>query len=389
MSTLSGLISAGGGSLGVFKEYVILSSQTFTIPLSGKIKVTITGGGGAGSYANSSTRHPGDTGVRSSASGGGGGGFCQKTFAVTAGETFAVVVGVAGGANGVLGSTYAGGSTTAGTSTFATSSAALSVSMSAVGGGDGNAQAAYATGNGAHSIAGGVGGTASGGDLNYTGGRGGTISHPGGNAGHFATGGGAVSVNGIAYHGGDSSAGGNYNATATGGAGVGGHGLGTTNSIKFRGAGGGSSTQNAVAATGVQQLQNSHSVVGTFPTPGSITENQPIYDSLHLTGAGGYGHHNANASAAGQVGGVGGGGGGASEAHANYDSNRKSVGGKGGAFGGGGAACGGGDQAGQGGGRGGFGGGGGGGAVMNGGNNLVSKTNLRGGQALCLVQYIG
>jgi hypothetical protein len=26
---------------------------------------------------------------------------------------------------------------------------------------------------------------------------------------------------------------------------------------------------------------------------------------------------------------------------------------------------------------------------MNGGNNNVSKTNLRGGQALCLVQYIG
>jgi len=381
--------AAGGGSLGVYKEYVILSSQTFTVPLSGKIKVTITGGGGAGSYANSGTRHPGDTGVRSSATGGGAGGFCQKTFDVTAGETFAVVVGAAGGANGFLGSTYAGGSTTAGTSTFATSSAAVSVSMSAVGGGDGNALAQYATGNGAHVVAGGVGGTASGGDLNYTGGRGGTISHPGGNAGHFATGGGAVSVNGIPYHGGDSSAGGNYNATATGGAGVGGHGLGTTNSIKFRGAGGGSSTQNAVEATGVQQLQNSHSIVGLFITPGGITENQPIYDSLHLTGPGAYGQHNANATSIGQSGGSGGGGGGASEGQGNYNSNRRSVGGAGGSFAGGGAACGGGDITGMGGGRGGFGGGGGGGAVMNGGNNYVSKTNLRGGQALCLVQYIG
>ena len=73
----------------IFKEYTLLTSQTWTAPATGTILVTCTGGGGQGGLvmgannANSSAK----------ARGGGAGGFSQKTIPVKAQDTFTVVLG--------------------------------------------------------------------------------------------------------------------------------------------------------------------------------------------------------------------------------------------------------------------------------------------------------
>ena len=75
-------------------QFVIGASKTFTAPLTGRIKVVITGGGGQGAFlANKNAAVESQEG---DGTGGGGGGYCEKTFAVTAGETFTVTIGAGG-----------------------------------------------------------------------------------------------------------------------------------------------------------------------------------------------------------------------------------------------------------------------------------------------------
>jgi len=207
-------------------QFVIGTSKTFTAPLTGRIKVIITGGGGQGAFvANSNSTGKGNYG---SGTGGGAGGYSEKTFAVTAGETFTVTIG-AGGATTLamndINSTRVGND--GNNTSFVTASAAVSVNMVANGGGGGQMQSG---GSGsAHTVAGGTGGTASGGDFNYTGGAGGTVTRVAGNGSScVVTGGGAVALYGTAYRGGNISVtaalGDVYYAAASGGGGVGGIG---------------------------------------------------------------------------------------------------------------------------------------------------------------------
>tara|TARA_R110002020_G_scaffold158164_3_gene341232 strand:- start:1032 stop:2219 length:1188 start_codon:yes stop_codon:yes gene_type:complete len=206
-------------------QFVIGESKTFTAPLTGRIKVILTGGGGQGAFvAGNSGTIKANYG---SGTGGGGGGYSEKTFNVTAGETFTVTIG-AGGATALamndINSTRVGNNGS--NSSFVTASAAETVNMVANGGGGGQMQSG---GSGsAHTVAGGTGGTASGGDFNYTGGTGGSVTRVAGNGSScVVTGGGAVALYGTAFRGGNISVtaalGDVDYAGASGGGGVGGN----------------------------------------------------------------------------------------------------------------------------------------------------------------------
>jgi len=138
--------SAGGG----FSEaQVFTSSGSFTVPDSGKFKVTIIGGGASGGSRYDSA---------ASGGGGGSGGSIIKWFSgATAGATATVTVGSAG-ASVTNASGNSGGSSTFVLSGFTTLTA---------NGGSG----------GSEYITAGVGGTASGGDVNIDGQRGGDAGY--------------------------------------------------------------------------------------------------------------------------------------------------------------------------------------------------------------------
>lgn len=145
---------------GTFIYWTSSTTTTFTAPSgSTQVRATVIGGGGGGAGG-------GDRG-----GGGGGGGLSQKTFSVTGGESFDVVVGGGGvaGFNGTNGS--AGG-----LSSF------------------GNATRGTITGNGGSGTqgwnVGGPGGSASGGSINYTGGSGGGCPYS--NTNGYGGGGGGV-----------------------------------------------------------------------------------------------------------------------------------------------------------------------------------------------------
>tara|TARA_E500000081_G_scaffold63469_1_gene65811 strand:- start:329 stop:1144 length:816 start_codon:yes stop_codon:yes gene_type:complete len=139
MSTLSGLISAGGSAS--FPTIFLSKSQTFVPPQDGNVMIHVIGAGGSG---NSNTA---DT-----ISGGGAGGYCRKnSLAVTTSGSFTVVVGAGGAAvSGATAGNAGGNSTVAGTG--------LSSTLTANGGGGGVTSGTAA------------GGTASNGDVNNTGG---------------------------------------------------------------------------------------------------------------------------------------------------------------------------------------------------------------------------
>ena len=135
MSTLSSLISGGGGAL---PQIALTQSQTWVPPQDGNVCIHVIGGGGAGRSDNS---------VQYS---GGAGGYCKKnSLAVTTSGSYTVVVGVGGprGRN-ISTPTSGGNSTVAGTG--------LSSTLTANGGVSG------ASGHGA-------GGSALNGDVNNTG----------------------------------------------------------------------------------------------------------------------------------------------------------------------------------------------------------------------------
>jgi len=152
-----------------FPTIFLSKSQTFVPPLDGNVMIHVIGGGGSGSASTSNSDST------TAAGGGGAGGYCRKnSLAVTTSSSFTVVVGaghqpttilVAGG-NG-------GNSTVAGTG--------LSATLTANGG------LGHPRGTTADSA---TGGSASNGDVNYTGG-----------AGSFKKGGGAVGLTGTGNQG--------------------------------------------------------------------------------------------------------------------------------------------------------------------------------------------
>ena len=144
MSNFSDFIGGGGGAS--FPTIFLHNSQTWVPPQDGNIMIHVIGAGGSGGGWNSSCQS------------GAAGGYCRKnSLAVTTSGSFTVVVG-AGGASSI-GSYVAG--TAGGTTTVA--GTGLSSTLTATGGAGGALQnSGFSTG-----------GTASNGDVNYAGGRGG------------------------------------------------------------------------------------------------------------------------------------------------------------------------------------------------------------------------
>jgi hypothetical protein len=304
--TLGG--SGGGASSPLpYTQFVVGQSKTFIVPITGRIKVVLTGGGGQGAFLPNSSGSPhanyGD------ATGGGGGGYSEKTFDVTAGETFVVTIG-SGGSSALapndINTARVGNN--AGNSSFVTASAAVSVNMVANGGGGGQFSAATSS---VVSTAGGVGGTASGGDFNYTGGAGGSISRNVGNQYNVATtGGGAVALYGMPYHGGNITMtvgfGSATKLMATGGAGVGGHGgdvlVDDTGNIAY------CSTGGSATKDGFTQETVTTTTLTTSVTAGGPTISSTI-SLIDAQGHGGSSRHSSSGSTYGSHGGFGGGGG--------------------------------------------------------------------------------
>lgn len=318
-------------------QVVIGASKTFTSPITGRIKVIITGGGGQGAFlANKNASVESQEG---DATGGGAGGYSEKTFAVTAGETFTVTVGAAGDTTlspNDVNSSRVGND--GGNSSFVTASAAVSVNMVANGGGGGQFSAAT---NSAVTTAGGTGGTASGGDFNFTGGAGGSITRVSGcNKNAAVTGGGATSITGTAYHGGNvtmtGAVGGQDKIIATGGAGVGGSAgdvLGITSSDAFAYiSSGGSAAQPGRTNSGALTT-SSIQVQGVAGAP---IEGATI-SGLDAQGASGLGYYYYTQQTFGTTGGIGAGGAAGAMQNSANSTNWYGYGGAGGGFAGGGA----------------------------------------------------
>jgi hypothetical protein len=131
-------------------------SGTYTVPAGvTALYVELYGGGGGGGGVDGQ-----GTGTAAASGGGGGGAYCAKLITGTLESSYSYAVG-AGGAGGTAG---ANNGSTGGTSTFSGGS----VNMGAIGGGGGWGCLAGAV----VAAVPGVGGTASGGDVNITGGVG-------------------------------------------------------------------------------------------------------------------------------------------------------------------------------------------------------------------------
>lgn len=221
-----------------FQNATMLEATGVFVPtVTGLYEITLAGAAGrGGSVAMASGSL-----TAAYATGAGGPGFCRARRLLTAGTSYMFTAG-----NGVISAvnpTFTGGllqGVDGGDSTF---SGADIATMTA---GGGKAGAAAATGP----LSGGAGGTASGGDLNYTGGRGGNIT---GNVAstRAATGGGALNITGTPRNGGDITASGVV--VATGGASPGGNGGNATAGGASGGGGVGGSAPNistAVAGAG-------------------------------------------------------------------------------------------------------------------------------------------
>lgn len=159
----------GGGGSTSFPTIFLSKSQTWVPPQDGNVMIHVIGAGGSGSSSTS------ESNSSTAAGGGGAGGYCRKnSLAVTTSGSFTVVIGAghvpttghSAGGNG-------GNSTVAGTG--------LSATLTANGG------TGHPRGDTADSAS---GGTASGGDVNNTGG-----------AGSFKKGGGAVGITGTGNQG--------------------------------------------------------------------------------------------------------------------------------------------------------------------------------------------
>ena len=168
MSTLSGLISAGGGATS-FPVIFLSKSQTWVPPQDGNVCIHVIGAGGSGSGSTSNSNSS------TAAGGGGAGGYCRKnSLAVTTSGSYTVVIGA-----GHVPTTANAAGGNGGNTTFA--GTGLGSTLTANGG------TGHPKGDTANS---GTGGSASGGDVNNTGG-----------AGSFKKGGGAVGITGTGNQG--------------------------------------------------------------------------------------------------------------------------------------------------------------------------------------------
>jgi hypothetical protein len=186
---------------------VYLTSGTHVAKVNGPHRHYLVGAGAGGGKSEGST-----VSVAYNATGGGAGGLAVKDTDSAIGDTFTFSAGAPGaGTNSAVGAGTAGGVSTV---------TGPGVSLTANGGAAGQGTATAAA------LAGSAGGTATGGDYNYTGGGSGSCgAHIGTNHLHHATGGGAVAWSGVGYPSGNAST--TYaitfaSAAATGGAGVGG-----------------------------------------------------------------------------------------------------------------------------------------------------------------------
>ena len=290
-----------------YQQFAIGESKTWTVGVSGKVKVILTGGGGQGAFVyNSGITNSGSFG---DAPGGGAGGYSEKVLNVVAGETYTVTIG-AGGRDPVVYTSMNADRNgfDGGNSSFVTATAATSVNMLANGGGGGLFLAQPQ--NAGQTAPGGTGGTASGGDINITGGRGGNIIRA--STSYYscmATGGGAVGLYGIGYNGGDITIRSNQTnyllRYATGGAGIGGNGgdldeTGRSNGIGCNGTAGGSAASAGASIVGTAINTSTTTAKATEVSPGSPTGSSSILNMIDLHGSGGNGaYYNYTASAGG------------------------------------------------------------------------------------------
>jgi hypothetical protein len=219
MGTTSSFFGGGGGSPLPQPEWLFQkSSYTYTFPYDGTVIVHVVGAGGSGAAQSSGY----------TCTGGGGGGYSRKQFSVTTSTTATVTTGVGGKSVG-NNVTEAEGET--GTS----SSFALGSDTLLANGGVGGKR--YPSAN---DFA--AGGTASGGDVNYQGGRSGKSVLNWQNQYRCALGGGAVNLFGLTTEevgGGDHTNG--TQRIATGGGGTGGKGGNVENNSQSCSSGGGGS----------------------------------------------------------------------------------------------------------------------------------------------------
>ena len=261
MGTTSSFFGGGGGSPLPEPEWVFQkSSYTYTFPYNGVVLVHVIGAGGSGGVQTSDYL----------TTGGGAGGYSRKQFTVTSSTTATITTGVGGKSVG------SGSSQDNGIDGTNTTFVLSSTTLTANGGGGGlrypgpNAFAA--------------GGTASGGDVNYQGGRSGKNYAQYNNQYRFATGGGAVNLFGLtteAVGGGDIT-----NAcqkSATGGGGTGGKGGNIGCTAQYHASGGGGASGPA------KEIENGPNGEARTSAGGSGGARLFLFNGSLLDGVGGRG----------------------------------------------------------------------------------------------------
>lgn len=236
-------IAATGGALHNLR--VFEASGTYTASRTGWHKITCIGASGSSGIAAAYN------GASPNATGAGAGGLCVGMRYLVAGQSYIVTVGSGGAAPAALTAIFTNGSVLAanGNSGGATSFSGAGIATMTANGGEGGKGLAGGAGNGMP-LAGGVGGTASGGDFNVKGGDGGTITGSA-NRSPVATGGGAVGLRGAGHNGGNAVSTAVGTVVASGGAGVGGKGGDANSSGPASTAGGGAGGAASGATAGV------------------------------------------------------------------------------------------------------------------------------------------
>ena len=189
-----------------FLVQFLTNAQTYTTPGTytwvvppcvTTITVKVWGGGGGGGGTSSRQSNTGDEAC-TEGGGGGGGGFSMRTYSVTPGETYTIVVG-AGGGGGVGANNTAVAGATGGTSTFTGPATVPFGSLTGFGGIGGGGATANNNNSGSHigaNGAGGTGGTGANGTTIFTGGNGSAGSHSAGCSDISGAGGGGAGTTG-------------------------------------------------------------------------------------------------------------------------------------------------------------------------------------------------
>jgi hypothetical protein len=323
---------ANGDALFIRKQFrtvmYLATSGSYVAPADGVLRITLRGADGSGAIAIS--RY--DTTASAAASGAGAGGLSIKTLRVKAGDTFSALL-AAGGSqvSAVVNQGATNGMRINGNAGGDSSVVGPNTSMVAAGGAGG--LGAFAA-TGPVSAAGALGGVASGGDENYSGGNSGAAVVTVG-SGVVATGGGAVGWNGVGYSSGSatvSEASGNPAGAASGGAGSGGASGAALASAAATGAvsGGAGAAGPSLAVTNAQGTAGPGMPAVVSATPLSLTGAGNSLEG----GAGGNGFASTSSGATGTAGGPLAGGGAAVCFGANSFAVVTAKGGSGGSTGG-------------------------------------------------------